>query len=112
MLPLIDWQPRAALQRLHFDWLQRAGVEVAVLRLDQIDPLISGNKWFKLTEHLAQARDAGASGIISLGGAYSNHLHALAAAGNASNKARQAACSRGMALALAKCGGSTVTARA
>ncbi|KAA0943782.1 MULTISPECIES: pyridoxal-phosphate dependent enzyme [unclassified Pseudomonas] len=76
-----DWLPHAPLEPLHLDWLARAGIEVAVLRLDRIDPLISGNKWFKLTEHLAQAQQAGASGIISLGGAYSNHLHALAAAG-------------------------------
>lgn len=81
MLPLIDWRPRAPLQSLHLDWLQQAGVEVAVLRLDQIDPLISGNKWFKLTEHLLAAHAAGAEGLISLGGAHSNHLHALAAAG-------------------------------
>ena len=74
-----DWLPHAPLEPLQLDWLN--GVGLAVLRLDRIDPLISGNKWFKLTEHLAQARDAGASGIISLGGAYSNHLHALAAAG-------------------------------
>lgn len=76
-----DWLPQAPLEPLSLDWLKHAGVEVAVLRLDRIDPLISGNKWFKLTEHLAQARAAGASGVISLGGAYSNHLHALAAAG-------------------------------
>ena len=74
-----DWLPQAPLEPLQLDWLN--GVEVAVLRLDRIDPLISGNKWFKLTGHLAQARQAGATGIISLGGAYSNHLHALAAAG-------------------------------
>ncbi|OPA88902.1 1-aminocyclopropane-1-carboxylate deaminase [Pseudomonas fluorescens] len=74
-----DWLPQAPLEPLQLDWLN--GVELAVLRLDRIDPLISGNKWFKLTEHLAQARQAGAHGIISLGGAYSNHLHALAAAG-------------------------------
>ncbi|KAF1032187.1 MAG: 1-aminocyclopropane-1-carboxylate deaminase [Pseudomonas sp.] len=74
-----DWLPDAPLEPLHLDWL--AGVELAVLRLDRIDPLISGNKWFKLAGHLAQAREAGARGIISLGGAYSNHLHALAAAG-------------------------------
>ncbi|MGZ0783149.1 1-aminocyclopropane-1-carboxylate deaminase/D-cysteine desulfhydrase [Pseudomonas saponiphila] len=76
-----DWLPQAPLQRLELDWLTRAGVEVAVLRLDLIDPLISGNKWFKLTEHLAAARSLGAQGVISLGGAHSNHLHALAAAG-------------------------------
>ena len=81
MLPLIDWHPHAPLQRLQLDWLQQAGVEVAVLRLDLIDPLISGNKWFKLTEHLRAAHSAGAEGLISLGGAHSNHLHALAAAG-------------------------------
>ncbi|CRM30302.1 1-aminocyclopropane-1-carboxylate deaminase [Pseudomonas sp. 28 E 9] len=74
-----DWLPHAPLEPVQLDWLN--GVELAMLRLDRIDPLISGNKWFKLTEHLNQARDAGASGIISLGGAYSNHLHALAAAG-------------------------------
>jgi 1-aminocyclopropane-1-carboxylate deaminase len=81
MLPLINWHPHAPLQRLHLDWLEQAGVEVAVLRLDLIDPLISGNKWFKLTEHLLAAHAAGAEGLISLGGAHSNHLHALAAAG-------------------------------
>lgn len=76
-----QWTPRAPLQPLHLDWLQRAGVEVAVLRLDLLDPLISGNKWFKLLPHLQAAEAAGAHGLISLGGAHSNHLHALAAAG-------------------------------
>ena len=71
-----DWLPHAPLEPLRLDWL--GGVELAVLRLDRIDPLISGNKWFKLLEHLREARAAGAPGVISLGGAYSNHLHALA----------------------------------
>jgi 1-aminocyclopropane-1-carboxylate deaminase len=71
----------APLQLLSLDWLARAGVEVAVLRLEQIDPLISGNKWFKLAPYLAAAQQAGAEGLISLGGPHSNHLHALAAAG-------------------------------
>ena len=79
--PPAHWQPEAPLELLHLDWLNRSGIEVAILRLDQIDPLISGNKWFKLTEHLKAADLAGAKGIISLGGAHSNHLHALAAAG-------------------------------
>ncbi|WP_248919322.1 1-aminocyclopropane-1-carboxylate deaminase/D-cysteine desulfhydrase [Pseudomonas entomophila] len=73
--------PQAPLQRLDLPWLQQAQVELAVLRLDLIDPLISGNKWFKLRHHLAEAREAGAPGLISLGGSHSNHLHALAAAG-------------------------------
>ena len=53
-----DWLPHAPLEPLQLDWLN--GVEVAVLRLDRIDPLISGNKWFKLSEHLALAQQAGA----------------------------------------------------
>lgn len=79
--PPSDWLPHAPLERLHLDWLATAGIEVAILRLDRIDPLISGNKWFKLIEHLRVAHEAGAEGVISLGGAWSNHLHALAAAG-------------------------------
>ncbi|MEG1681951.1 MAG: hypothetical protein RR326_17765, partial [Stenotrophomonas sp.] len=76
-----DSLPTAPLQRLELSWLRPFGVELAVLRLDLIDPLISGNKWFKLLEHLRVAEGAGAPGVISLGGAHSNHLHALAAAG-------------------------------
>lgn len=71
--------PRAPLQRLQLDWLQRAAVELAILRLDLIDPLLGGNKWFKLSGHLQQARLTGADCLASLGGAHSNHLHALAA---------------------------------
>lgn len=81
LLPPANWLPQAPLELLQLDWLTNAGIEVAILRLDQIDPLISGNKWFKLVEHLKAADRAGAQGIISLGGAHSNHLHALAAAG-------------------------------
>ncbi|GFM86641.1 1-aminocyclopropane-1-carboxylate deaminase [Pseudomonas cichorii] len=77
----LTWQPTAPLERLSLPWLKKAGIEVAILRLDLIDPLISGNKWFKLTEHLACAAQGGAAGVISLGGAHSNHLHAAAAAG-------------------------------
>ncbi len=81
VLSLPDWQPHAPLQRIRLDWLDAAGIELACLRLDLIDPLISGNKWFKLELQLREASAAGALGVISLGGAHSNHLHALAAAG-------------------------------
>lgn len=82
-LPLIapDWAPSAPLQQVHLDWLDAAGIELAVLRLDLTDRLISGNKWFKLSGYLQQADAAGCTGVMSLGGAHSNHLHALASAG-------------------------------
>ncbi|WP_394238959.1 1-aminocyclopropane-1-carboxylate deaminase/D-cysteine desulfhydrase [Pseudomonas anguilliseptica] len=82
---LPGWAPCAPLQHLSLDWSAVAGVELAVLRLDLLDPLISGNKWFKLSEHLRAAEACAATGVISLGGAHSNHLHALAAAGKRFN---------------------------
>lgn len=55
---------------------RRCGLDVAFLRLDRIDPLISGNKWFKLQPLLERANPL--KPVLSFGGAYSNHLHALA----------------------------------
>lgn len=72
---------QAPLHPLNLPWLENARVEAAILRLDLIDPLISGNKWFKLRHHLQHAMASNAPGLISLGGNHSNHLHALAAAG-------------------------------
>ncbi|UXJ55838.1 1-aminocyclopropane-1-carboxylate deaminase/D-cysteine desulfhydrase [Pseudomonas citronellolis] len=69
------------MQQLRLDWLEQAGVELALLRLDLVDERVSGNKWFKLAPYLRQAAEQGLEGLISLGGAHSNHLHALAAAG-------------------------------
>jgi 1-aminocyclopropane-1-carboxylate deaminase len=57
---------------------QSADVSVDVLRLDLIHPVISGNKFFKLKVAIATALGANISGILSFGGAYSNHLVALA----------------------------------
>ena len=54
---------------------------VWVLRLDQASGIAPGNKVFKLRGHLARAREAGIEHIVSFGGAWSNHLHALAAVG-------------------------------
>lgn len=52
---------------------------IDVLRLDRLHGLASGNKWFKLRANLDEARRVGARHLVSFGGAYSNHLHALAA---------------------------------
>ena len=48
-----------------------------MLRLDRIHPLVSGNKWFKLKYNLEAA---GNKPIVTFGGAWSNHIHATAAA--------------------------------
>lgn len=54
---------------------------VSVLRLDRLGGAAPGNKSFKLQPYLAQAQREGARTLVSFGGAWSNHLHALAALG-------------------------------
>lgn len=70
----------ASTDALHLSVLDAKQVRIDVLRLDKIHPVISGNKWFKLKYHLAQARRNGHSTVITWGGAYSNHLVATACA--------------------------------
>ena len=59
---------------------RRHDLEADVLRLDKIHPEISGNKWFKLKYYLERAALTKKEKLISFGGAYSNHLLALASA--------------------------------
>jgi 1-aminocyclopropane-1-carboxylate deaminase len=56
------------------------GHSVSILRLDAIHPIISGNKWYKLKYNLEEAVLQKAKGILTFGGAFSNHLIASAAA--------------------------------
>jgi 1-aminocyclopropane-1-carboxylate deaminase len=58
-------------------------IELWMKRDDLLHPAISGNKWRKLKYSLDHALTSGADTIVSMGGAYSNHLHALAYAGKA-----------------------------
>lgn len=73
----------ASLQRIDDPVLAQAGVTLAVLRLDLLFPQYSGNKYFKLKYNIVQARVQGCKRLLSFGGAFSNHIHALAFAGAA-----------------------------
>lgn len=55
-----------------------AGIEVGILRLDKIHPVVSGNKVFKLKYYLKEAAELSKHKIVTVGGPYSNHLHATA----------------------------------
>lgn len=57
------------------------GVEISVLRDDLLHPGISGNKWRKLKHNLIQVENQGFQHLLTFGGAFSNHLAAVAAAG-------------------------------
>lgn len=66
------------LHPVHHPIFEQAGVSVLFLRLDKIHPLISGNKWLKLDYWFALYEANNYRGILSCGGAWSNHLHACA----------------------------------
>ncbi len=72
---------RAALEPLAWPLVNQHGIEVIVRRDDRLDQELSGNKFYKLFFNIQAAKAAGATTIASYGGAWSNHLHALAAAG-------------------------------
>jgi 1-aminocyclopropane-1-carboxylate deaminase len=58
------------------------GFKFDILRDDLIHPIVSGNKWRKLKYIVQYAIDNQFETIVSFGGAYSNHLIALAFTGN------------------------------
>ncbi|MGK5530158.1 1-aminocyclopropane-1-carboxylate deaminase/D-cysteine desulfhydrase [Streptomyces sp. URMC 129] len=68
------------LQSLPDPALARAGVELRLKRDDLIDARIPGNKYRKLMPNLRAAVAGGHTRLLTFGGAYSNHIRAVAAA--------------------------------
>lgn len=66
------------VQTIHADWLADKKVALDVVRLDKIHPVVSGNKWFKLKYYLQQATALHKTTVGTFGGAWSNHIAALA----------------------------------
>jgi len=57
------------------------GVRVYLKRDDLIHPDMPGNKWRKLKYNVVAAKDQGYRRLLTFGGAFSNHVRAVAAAG-------------------------------
>ena len=66
------------IQAIEHPLFHRHNIQVMIKRDDLIHPIVSGNKWRKLAGNIDYAKQQGKSGILSFGGAYSNHIHALA----------------------------------
>ena len=71
----------AIIESVQHPALKEQNVQLYIKRDDLIHPIISGNKWRKLKYTLLHALTKGHHHFISMGGAYSNHLHALAYVG-------------------------------
>ena len=63
---------------LESEWLQQKEVSITVARLDNIHPVVSGNKLFKLHYFLEAFKTGNYKWLQTFGGAYSNHLVATA----------------------------------
>ena len=60
---------------------EQYGVHLFLKREDNIHPFISGNKYRKLKYNIEEAKKSGVSKLLTFGGAYSNHIAAVAFAG-------------------------------
>jgi 1-aminocyclopropane-1-carboxylate deaminase len=67
-----------AFSKLTADFFGNNNLQIFMLRLDEIHPIISGNKLFKLIYFLEEAKKSMHKKVITFGGAYSNHLAATA----------------------------------
>jgi 1-aminocyclopropane-1-carboxylate deaminase len=66
-------------EAVSFSLPEKETMQLSVRRFDRLHPEISGNKWFKLQDWLSNISKEEV--VLSFGGAYSNHLLALSAAG-------------------------------
>lgn len=65
-------------QKIH---IENASISISIKREDLLHPIISGNKFRKLKYNLKEAIKQKKSKLLTFGGAFSNHILAVAAAG-------------------------------
>ncbi len=73
------------LQKIEDPLIQKSGINLFVLRTDLNHPTISGNKWYKLKYSLIEIKAEAIDTLLTFGGAYSNHIYAVASAGKLLN---------------------------
>lgn len=57
------------------------GIELFIKREDKLHPIISGNKYRKLKYNIEEVKKANQTTLLTFGGAFSNHILAVAGAG-------------------------------
>lgn len=73
------------LQRIENELLEAHQVRLFIKRDDLLHPSVSGNKFRKIKYNAIELQRLNKSGLITFGGAFSNHIHAAAAAGQLLN---------------------------
>jgi len=70
--------PKLTLETFALPLATKPALTVSIARADRIHPLASGNKFYKLLPTIDYAKRHHYSQLLSFGGAFSNHIHALA----------------------------------
>ncbi len=73
------------LQKIQFSEIEKFDVSLTIKREDLIHPEISGNKFRKLKYNILQAKKDGKHTLLTFGGAFSNHIAAVASVGKLNN---------------------------
>lgn len=75
------FEKHSPIEEIYDDLLVQKEVRLLIKRDDKIHPEISGNKWRKLKYNLLAANTGNYKRLLTFGGAFSNHIYAVAAAG-------------------------------
>lgn len=78
-----DYRPISPLESVSHPLLNNRGLSLYLKRDDLIPGILSGNKFRKLLWNLREMKRLGCTGILTPGGAWSNHLLAVSRAGAA-----------------------------
>ena len=78
---MIIENPITPLTEIFDPLFEQRQIRFFIKREDFTDEFISGNKFYKLKYNLIEAEKLGYKTLLTFGGAYSNHIHATAAAG-------------------------------
>lgn len=68
------------IQEIEHPALLESSIRLFVKREDLNHPFVTGNKWWKLRYNLREAQQQRHETLLTFGGAYSNHIYAVAAA--------------------------------
>ncbi|WP_240665699.1 1-aminocyclopropane-1-carboxylate deaminase/D-cysteine desulfhydrase [Lutibacter sp. HS1-25] len=71
----------SSIEQIHFSEISDKEIFLFIKREDALHPFISGNKYRKLKYNLVEAFNQKKHTLVTFGGAFSNHIAAVAAAG-------------------------------
>ncbi len=81
----INFNLPSPIQKIEDERLDNQGVTLYVKREDLIDENLTGNKYRKLILNIQLLKEEAYESVVTYGGAFSNHIHAVAAAGKLFN---------------------------